>query len=281
MPVPPRPAANRPGVPARQAAAPTRPPPPRVNALLASAQKAADQKPVERLPQLNCGDSLSQPNQYIVRLTDLTFFSDRDGRKVYCKILGRVVYAINGYTGEVVFPEAQATRPESYSKAQPAGASVTLHFYDVNNDDHGYNMQDMLAIMCSSFGIERTDMPGLFATLLKYAEFVNDAYKADVQAAFDGACQNTGVDPADYDVEPVSRDQFRLDCSQAPVMVKAYIGAYGKKSKKFGQMTTRRNVLPLDLALFPDFDYDLYLADAQFDTSADETDDADDAENSK
>lgn len=261
MPVPPR----RPAAPAR----PSAPARPKVSSLLASAQKAADQKPIERLPQLNCGDSLSSPNRYVVRLTDLTFFPDRDGKKIFCKILGRIVHSVDGYSGDVQFPAAQTKRPESYGKPQPDGAGVTLHFYDVNQDEHNYNMQDMLNIMCASFGVERTDMPALFSTLLKYAEFVDGTYEDEVRAAFEGACQQFEVDPADYDIEPVDRDQFRLDCSQNPVAVKAYLGAYGKKSPKYGQLTTRRNFVVLDTTEFPEFDYDEYLANAQSDTSVD------------
>lgn len=261
MPVPPSRTAARPSAPARPAAATSRAPARRPS-FFADFKKSAEKKQVERLPNVNCGDSQSNPSTYVVHLTDLSFFTDRENTTVFCKLLGRIAHSVDGYSGEVEF---DGKRPDWYGKAQKAGAGVTVLFYDLNKDKKwGYNRDEFVMLMQRGLDIEQTNMPALFSAILQYAEFAEgtEDIREMFLAALDEACSDAGVSADDYATEYAGAAAFRAASAPTPVRIDAFVGVYGKKSEKKGEPAPRRNIAVFDPADFEDFDYDLYLANA-------------------
>jgi len=235
-----------------------------VNPFLVAANKASESKRTERHPPVNGGDSQSSPSKYIARITEFAAFADRDGAKVYFKVIGRIEHAEDGFTGGVVFPSDQAKIPPGYAKAQKPGDSVTLCFFDPSNDEYKFGMGELLTL-AGVMGNDFTQQ-GQFATILRLCEFSDDAvvqaYRNLVVSGLEATCEAGEVSVDDYDIEPVSREDFDVSVVPYPVAIKAFLTPRGKKSPKRGQLDVTREMTAFDRKAFPEFDFDAYVAGA-------------------
>jgi hypothetical protein len=257
--------------PTRTATRPAAPARPRVNLVGAAFAKAATSmtERVERLPRVTGGDSKSSPNKYVVQITDATIFDDRDGKRCFVKVLGKIGHVINGYSGESTIV---GKRPETYAKALPTGADITVLFYNPNDDQYNYNIQDLLSIIQSlGYTPDPADPSSMFRGFLEVIEVAEGSalaarYYEDMQQQY---LEVTSDEDADQ-VGTMSRDDLRQRSLTSPLVIESFLGKKGKKSDRAGDSTVNTNFVVFNPAAFPDFDLEEWIAENLDQGSVDE-----------